>query len=52
LSFYAALIFIDAAIRNRSLKIGLLSVVAMFVQLTGYGVGFISAFVNKVILKR
>jgi hypothetical protein len=29
-----------------------LSVIAMFVQLIGYGVGFIRAFVNKVILKR
>jgi hypothetical protein len=49
---YTALIFIDAAIRNRSLKIGFLSVIAMFVQLIGYGVGFIRAFVNKIILKR
>jgi glycosyltransferase involved in cell wall biosynthesis len=48
---YTALIFIDAAIRNRSLKIGFLSVIAMFVQLIGYGVGFIRAFVNKIILK-
>ena len=52
LFFYTALIFIDASIRNRSSKIGFLSVIAMFVQLIGYGVGFIGAFVNKIILKR
>jgi glycosyltransferase involved in cell wall biosynthesis len=52
LFFYTALVFIDAAIRNRSFKIGFLSVIAMFVQLIGYGLGFLSAFVNKIILKR
>lgn len=36
------LIFIDATRKEKSLKVGLLSVVATFVQLTGYGVGFLS----------
>ena len=38
------LLFADAAIRNRSLRIGLLSVGAAFVQLFGYGSGFIAAW--------
>jgi GT2 family glycosyltransferase len=52
LIIYITLVFIDAAIRNGSSRIGLLSVMAMFTQLVGYGVGFISAFLQKVILKK
>lgn len=49
---YSLLIFVDAAIQNKSPKIGLLSIVASFVQLIGYGSGFISAFWNRIILKK
>ncbi|GAB4055459.1 glycosyltransferase family 2 protein [Spirosoma litoris] len=38
----AILILIDATQKEKSIKVGLLSVEAAFVQLTGYGVGFIS----------
>ncbi|QDK80044.1 glycosyltransferase [Spirosoma sp. KCTC 42546] len=38
----AILIFIDATRKEKSLQVGLLSVEAAFVQLTGYGVGFLS----------
>ena len=41
---YAALLLIHSAIRNSSMKIGLLSVVAAFTQLSGYGFGFIVAW--------
>ncbi|MBQ3631636.1 MAG: glycosyltransferase [Prevotella sp.] len=41
---YSALIFIDSAIRNRSLRVGLLSVPAAFTQLMGYGLGFIESW--------
>ncbi len=44
LLLYSLLIFADAALRNRSLKIGLLSVAAAFTQLTGYGCGFLKAW--------
>ncbi len=44
LLLFALLIFVDSSIRNRSLRIGLLSVVAAFVQLTGYGLGFLRAW--------
>ena len=37
-------ICIDSAFRNRSLWIGLLSVPASFIQLTGYGSGFLRAW--------
>jgi glycosyltransferase involved in cell wall biosynthesis len=44
LLLFAALILIDSSIRNRSLKVGLLSVPAAFIQLIGYGIGFIESF--------
>lgn len=37
---YALLVCVDSAVRNRSLRIGLLSVAAAYVQLIGYGTGF------------
>lgn len=41
---FALLLFADSAVRNRSPKIGLLSVAAGYVQLTGYGTGFLRAW--------
>ena len=40
LTLYVLLNFIDSTFKNKSLKIGLLSVIAVFVQLFGYGIGF------------
>ena len=47
---YCAIIAADSAVCNRSLKIGLLSVGAAFVQLMGYGFGFIEAWWKRCIL--
>ncbi len=44
LLLFSLVIFIDAACRNKSLKIGLLSIAASFIQLLGYGSGFIKAW--------
>lgn len=44
LILYSAIISIDSAILNKSLKVGLLSIPAAFVQLGGYGCGFLSAW--------
>ncbi len=41
---YMLLVFADATRVNRSITIGLRSIVAAFVQLTGYGLGFIQAW--------
>ena len=48
--FFSFLIFIDSSIRNKSLPIGFISIGAAFVQLTGYGFGFISAWWKRCIL--
>lgn len=42
--FYAAIVCIDSTTQNHSLKIGIYSVAATFVQLIGYGSGFLAAF--------
>lgn len=52
LALFCLLIFIDSSVRNRSVKIGLLSVVASFIQLLGYGCGFLDAVWNRLILKK
>ena len=49
---YALLIFVDSSIRNRSLWVGLLSIPASFIQLFGYGIGFLSAAWKRLVLKQ
>lgn len=44
LLLYALIVFLDASVKERSPKIGLLSIVAAFIQLTGYGCGFLQAW--------
>jgi len=47
---YSLIICADSAIRNGSLRVGLLSVPAAFVQLMGYGLGFIEAWWKRGVL--
>ena len=49
---YSGIIFIDSAIRNRSLWVGLLSIPAAFTQLMGYGLGFIESWWKRCVLKQ
>ncbi|MBR1410470.1 MAG: glycosyltransferase [Prevotella sp.] len=49
---YSMIIFIDSTIKNRSLWVGLLSIPAAFVQLMGYGLGFIESWWKRCILKQ
>lgn len=44
LLLYALLVFLDASVKEKSPKIGLLSIAAAFIQLTGYGCGFLQAW--------
>jgi glycosyltransferase involved in cell wall biosynthesis len=44
---YALMIFTDAAIRNKSIKIGAMSIIASYIQLTGYGLGMIGEFLTE-----
>jgi len=49
---YSLIIFVDSTIRNRSLWVGLLSIPAAFVQLMGYGLGFIESWWKRCVLKQ
>ena len=49
LALFAIIIFMDASICNKSVKIGGLSVIAAFIQLTGYGSGFLRAWWKRCI---
>ena len=48
---YALTIFADSALKSRSLRVGLLSVPAAFVQLMGYGMGFLEAWWKRCVKK-
>lgn len=52
LDLYALMLFFASLGKNKSLKIALLSVLTGFVQLNGYGCGFLKAFWSKVVLKK
>lgn len=49
---YSLLIFIDSSIRNKSTAIGFISIGAAFVQLMGYGFGFIEAWWKRCVMKK
>ena len=44
LFLFAMIVFVDASLQNKSMKIGLLAIAASFIQLTGYGTGFLRAW--------
>lgn len=46
---YLTILFTDSAVKNKSLKIGFLSIFTGLIQLIGYGSGFLKAFWQKVI---
>ncbi|KUJ60960.1 glycosyl transferase family 2 [Flavobacteriaceae bacterium CRH] len=49
---YFVIIFLTASIQNRSIKIGYLSVIAVWKQFYGYGTGFLESFIKIIILKK
>ena len=49
---YSMVICIDSTIKNKSLKVGLLSIPAAFVQLMGYGLGFIESWWKRCVLRQ
>ena len=47
---FCAIIFIDSSIRNKCLRVGVLSIPAAFIQLFGYGCGFLQAWWRRCVL--
>ena len=43
IALYVVMVFVDSLIKNKDLKVALLSVPAAYVQLFGYGTGFLEA---------
>ena len=52
LLMYSLLIFIDSSIQNKSPRIGFISIAAAFVQLMGYGFGFLEAWWKRCVRKQ
>lgn len=48
---YVLIVFAVSAFQNKSIKIGLLSVVAVFIQFYGYGSGYLKSFIAIHVLK-
>jgi GT2 family glycosyltransferase len=48
---YFLFIFIDSTIKNKSFKVGMLSVIATFIQFYGYGKGFLISFIKIKMMK-
>jgi len=49
---YFMLIFFHSWQVNKSLKVAFLSIIAAFIQLTGYGLGFMQDFIKRVVFKQ
>ena len=50
--FYMILLFLDSFQKNKSIEVAMLSIPAGFIQLCGYGAGFILSFWRRIILGR
>ena len=50
LLLYSLLIFADSSLKNHSIKVGALSVPAAFIQLMGYGTGFLVSWWKRCVL--
>ncbi len=51
LTIYCQLIFLEASYKNQSITVGILALAGVFVQMTGYGIGFINDYIKKVVIK-
>jgi glycosyltransferase involved in cell wall biosynthesis len=49
---YFLALFLLSSIQNKSIKIGYLSIIAVWKQFYGYGIGFLESFVKVIILKQ
>jgi len=49
---YCLMVFVDSLLKNKSLKVALLSVPATYCQLFGYGLGFLGAAWKDILSKK
>ncbi len=50
LALYSLLVFVDSTYKNKDLRIGIISIFAAYIQLLGYGSGFLTACWKRIIL--
>jgi glycosyltransferase involved in cell wall biosynthesis len=51
-ALHILLLFLDSSIKNRSRNIAFISILTSYIQLFGYGIGFLTAFWKRIILGR
>jgi hypothetical protein len=49
---YFFVLFVTSSVQNRSLKIGYLSLIAVWKQFYGYGLGFLESYIKVIVLKQ
>jgi glycosyltransferase involved in cell wall biosynthesis len=49
---FSLLLFVDSLYQNKNIRIAFLSVIAGYIQLYGYGLGFLKSCVEKIILRK
>ncbi len=52
LALHFLVLFVDSTIKNKSIKIGVLSIVTSYIQLNAYGIGFLIAFWKRIVLRK
>ncbi len=52
IALYVVMVFVDSLVKNKDLKVALLSVPAAYCQLFGYGTGFIGAAFREILGKK
>jgi len=52
LALYVLLLFFHSWTKNKSAKVAFLSIIAVFVQLSAYGLGFVQDFWKRIVLKQ
>ncbi len=52
IALYVVMVFLDSLIKNKSLKVAFLSIIASYCQLFGYGIGFFESAFYDLIHKR
>lgn len=52
LALFSLALMLNAIVSTGSMKIAILAIPASFIQLYGYGLGFLEAFYNKIVLRK
>jgi GT2 family glycosyltransferase len=51
-AFYLLLLFVDSLCKTKKLQIAAISLITSIIQITGYGLGFLNAFIQKIIFRK